>query len=177
MNNENKAQDLTIYYEAETYEYIEKLINKDNTNIPELQFMLSLLGLKYNKRIPLSKKDKKSGKPHQFSLRTMYARMGTDYDAYIGYINILDNLDKPYHKVVNGVAFERTSYHDKKFLEMSNVKTFFEYMLGGIVVFKEKFLSQGKSEVDVADAIQEYLLDNQNEINDIIEQLLLEEEQ
>jgi hypothetical protein len=176
MNNENKAQDLTIYVEADTYEQIEKLLNKDNTNIAELQFMLSLLGLKHQKRISLSKKDKKSDKTHTFSLRTMYTRMSSDYDAYIGLINILDNLDKPYHKVVNGIAFERTSYHNKRFLEMSNIKSFFEYMLGGIAVFKDKFLSQGDSDIDVADSIHDYLLNNQDEINDIVEQMLFEEE-
>lgn len=170
----NTPQDLDIKFQAETYEFIEELLNKDTKDVPLLMFMLSLLGITNNKKVELSTVS--GEKTHQFSLRTMYNKYESDFDAYFGLIAILDNLSEDYDVVINKIAFERTGLNNTPFLKMKNVKTYFEYMLGGIQIFKEKFLVYGKKSIDVVDSIHDFLTDESVEIDNLMEDLLLQEE-
>ncbi|MFW6272580.1 MAG: hypothetical protein ACOC2U_02220 [bacterium] len=171
----NAAQDLKIQYGVRTYEQIEKMFDLEDGETPHLHFLLSLLGLKSDTKIDIDKKDLKSDDKREFSLRTMYQKNQTDFDTYFGLITILDNIDEDFNYVVNTVAFERTEMHDKKFLKMENVKTFYEYMLAGIDAFKHEFFSYGHNPVDVADSIHDFLTIDQEETEDLIEQFKLEE--
>jgi|SRR5690554_1035208 len=170
----NIPQDLNIKYGAEDYKLIEELLNKESSDVPLLQFMLALLGLKEEKRIPLEKNDNKG--EHNFSIRTMYNRYASDYDAYIGLISILANKHLTYEEVVNGIAFERTGTNGSRFYEMENVRTFFEYMLGGIDVFVNEFFIYGKGPINIVDAIDDYLQSDLDGMEDLIQEMLKEEE-
>lgn len=176
MNNliRNIPQDLEIKYKAETYEFIEKILNQETRDVPMVLFMLSLLGITNNKRIPLDTETKNEG-THSFSIRTMYNRNESDFDAYIGLISILDNLNLPPEQVINSIAFERTGVNGTMFLKMKNVKAFFEYMLGGIDIFKNNFFIYGKSNVELVDAIHDYLISDYCKLDELIRNMVLEE--
>lgn len=170
----NTPQDLDIKFQAETYEFIEDLLNKDTKDVPLLMFMLSLLGLINTNKVELTKASGYGS--HQFSLRTMYNKYESDFDAYFGLIAILDNINEDYDVVINKIAFERTGLNNTPFLKMKNVKTFFEYMLGGIEIFDDKFLSYGRDSKDIVDSIHDFLTDESIEIDNLIRDLLLQEE-
>lgn len=173
-NYKNKPQDLKISYKADTYERIEQLLELQEGEKPMFHFLLSLLGYSSKEKIPLDKKDNK-GKTHDFSLRTMYPKDETSFDAYFGYITILDNLNLPYDRVIKDLAFERTDKNGNTFLKMTNVKTFYEYFLSGIGVFEDKFLKlYGSSKkVDIADSIYEYITEEDKDIDSAIADILV----
>ncbi|MDY0314945.1 MAG: hypothetical protein WC219_05070 [Acholeplasmataceae bacterium] len=170
----NTPQDLEIKYKASTYEFIEKILNQETKDVPMVLFMLSLLGITNDKKIPLESESKNEG-THNFSIRTMYNRNESDFDAYIGLISILDNLELPPEQVINSIAFERTGVNGTTFLKMKNVKSFFEYMLGGIDVFNNKFFIYDKSNVGLVDAIHDYLISDYNKLDELIRSMVLEE--
>ena len=146
--------------------------------MPVLHFMLALLGYQSKKKIPLNAENGKSEKHVEFSLRTLYPRNENDFDSYFGLITILDNIDNlelPSEKVINEIAFERTEMRKVPFTSLTNVKTFYEYMLSGIDFFDENFFIYGSNPVDVADSIHEFLVGDQNVINEILSELLLQE--
>jgi len=84
----NKPQDLTIFYGVNTYRILEKLLDIQEGETPYFHFLLSLLGLKSDKRINLDYKDPKNQDARTFSLRTMYQRDETDFDTYFGLITM-----------------------------------------------------------------------------------------
>ena len=94
-NFKNTPADLKIKYGASNYEFIEKIFEIKEGETPILHFLLSLLGYMNNKKVPLDSDDG-SEKSHEFSLRTLYPRNEADFDAFIGLVAILDNLDLPY---------------------------------------------------------------------------------
>lgn len=169
----NVPQDLEIRYKAEVYEFIEELLNKEFKDVPALQFMLALLGFTSGKKVPLDEVD--GNKIHNFSIRTMYNRNESDFDAYIGLLSILDNADSPHDEVINSIAFERTGVNNTPFLKMGNVKCYFEYMLGGIDVFSSKFFIYDKKNVDIVDSIHEFLMEDHDRTEELIREMLLEE--
>lgn len=170
----NTPQDLEIKYKAETYEFIEKILNQDTRDVPMVIFMLALLGVNDEKRVPIDTETKNEG-THQFSIRTMYNRNESDFDAYIGLINILINMKIAPEEVINSIAFERTGINNTAFLKMRNVNTFFEYMLGGIDVFVNKFFIYDKNLVGIVDAIHDFLVSDYNEVDELIRNMVLEE--
>src|SRR5690606_34243301 len=127
-------------------------------DLPLLQFLLALLGLKEGRRIPLANSDAEDETVHTFSLRTTYGRYESEYDSYFGLIAILDNQNLSYDEVISQIAFERTGINHRKFQEMTNVKTFFEYLQGGIEVFSDLFFIYDKTPQGVVDALHDYLL-------------------
>ena len=176
-NYQNSPTDFTLRYEVQTYQRIEKLFDVQEGRTPQLHFLLALLGLVAEKRIPLDKKDSRSDETRAFSIRTMYIRDATDFDLYYGLVTILDNLDDDFDQLVNEVAFEKTGVNGRKFYEMQNVKTFYEYLIGGIEFFKENFFDYGHDSVQVADCIHDFLMDDDQEITELLEVLLEEEQQ
>ena len=80
-----------------------------------VMFMLALLGVNEEKRIPVDIETKNEG-THQFSIRTMYNRNESDFDAYIGLISILTNMKLTPDEVINSIAFERTGVNNTTFL-------------------------------------------------------------
>lgn len=177
FNYRNNPADLKIRYNVNNYEKIEKMFDIQDGELPLLHFMLSLMGYKLGKKIPLDTSDTKSDNTHEFSLRTIYPRNENDFDAYFGLLTILDNLDLSYEEVINGLAFERTEMKKVSFTKMTNVKTFYEYMLSGIDFFVDEFFRYGTNPVDVADSIHDFLTSDQSDIIDIISELLLEEDE
>lgn len=176
MLYQNKPADLKISYKADVYEKIEELFELREGEQPLLHLMLALMGYKNGKKIDLDTKEQNSDKTHEFSLRTVYNRNGSELDASYGLIAILDNLDLTYDEVINGIAFERTSINDKPFLKMQNVRTFYEYMLSGIEYFEINFLSNGKNLERISSDIHDFLISDQSDINDILVGLLIDEE-
>ena len=172
----NKPQDLVIHFGVNTYKKIEELFDIQEGETPTLHFLLALLGLTNQKRIDLDRRDPKSDETRTFSLRTMYQRDETDFDTYFGLITILDNLDDEFEYIVNNIAFERTELHDKTFLKMTNVKTFYEYMLSGLDFVYKEFFTYDSSVVNVADSIHDFLTAENDIALDAIELLLKEEE-
>jgi len=171
----NIPQDFTVKYKPSTYTFIEKILNQENRDIPMLLFMLSLLGFSEKKKIPLNT-ESKGEEPREISIRTLYMRNESDFDAYIGLIAILDNMHLSADQVINSIAFERTSINGAKFYQMQNVKTFFEYMLGGIDVFIDNFFIYNKNTVNIVDAIHEYLISEYDKLDDLLINMLLEED-
>lgn len=170
----NTPQDLLIKYKASTYEFIEKKLNSESRDVPMLMFMLALLGFTNEISKPLESETTNEG-THQFSIRTLYQRNESDLDAYIGLITILDNMNLPMDEVVNSIAFERTSVNNTPFLKMKNVRTFFEYMLGGIDAFVNTFFIYGKGNVEMVDAIHDFLISDYNKIDELMRNMLMEE--
>ena len=76
----NTPQDLEIKYKASTYEFIEKILNQETKDVPMVLFMLSLLGITNDKKIPLESESKNEG-THNFSIRTMYNRNESDFSV------------------------------------------------------------------------------------------------
>src|SRR5690554_1648360 len=176
LKYKNIAQDLTINYKVNTYNLIIDLFDIKDGELPSFHMMLALMGYKNRKKTSLNESDGESDKPRNFSLRTLYNRNEADMDAYYGLISILDNLELPYEEVINKIAFERTEINNTPFLKMNNVKTFYEYMLGGITYFENNFLVHGKDPYRVASLIHEFLTDDDIEVNEILLELLMEEE-
>lgn len=169
---ENKVSDLTIKYKVDIFEKIENAMGKGDAIYTH--FMLSLLGFHYGKRIDLSTIH--GNKTREFSIRTIHQRNSVDLEAQYGLIAILDNYSKSYEKVVNEIAFERTGSNNKTFYEMENVKTFYEYMLGGIDVFEDKIGKvYGWTDTQISDSIYEFL---ENELidQDLIDEMIKGEE-
>lgn len=176
MKYQNSPADLSINYKVRTYNQIQELFDVQDGELPSLHFMLSLMGFKHNKKVDLSTKDN-SEKSRDFSLRTLYPRYESDMDSYYGLIAILDNLNLNYDEVINDIAFERTGVNGKTFLKMINVKTFYEYMLGGIDYFEEQFMSDGSNPYRVTSNIHEFLIKENQDFDDILIELLTEEEE
>lgn len=170
----NTPQDLEIKYKADSYKFIEKILNQDTRDVPMVMFMLALLGVNEEKRIPVDIETKNEG-THQFSIRTMYNRNESDFDAYIGLISILTNMKLTPDEVINSIAFERTGVNNTTFLKMRNVNTFFEYMLGGIDAFINKFFIYDRTSVGIVDAIHDFLVSDYNEVDELIRNMILEE--
>lgn len=174
-NYKNKPQDLKIQYKAETYEKIESLFDLQEGEKTMVHFMLSLFGYLKKEKTKLDTKDNKS-KSHDFSLRTMYPKDESSFDAYFGFLTILDNLDMPYDRVIKDLAFERTEKNNTPFLKMTNVKTFYEYFLTGISSFEEKILKKygTTKNIDIADSIYEFLTEADQEIQKAINDILID---
>lgn len=170
----NSPQDIEIKYKAETYEFVEKILNQENKDVPMVMSMLAMLGVLEEKRIPIDS-ETKNERTHLFSMRTMYSRNESDFDAYIGLITLLTNTNLNPEEVINSIAFERTGVNNTTFSKMRNVNTFFEYLLGGIEIFAEKFFIYGKSPVEIVDAIHDFLISDYNEVDELIRNMLLEE--
>lgn len=164
----NSAQDLVISYNVETYRKFEDMMDISEGVGATVHFhlMLALLGLKSEKKVALSENNSRPDEKRSFSLRTLYQKESTNFETYFGLLTILDNLDKDYSEVVNKLAFEKTEINDTPFLKMTNVKTFYEYMLSGLDVVKEDFLRYGDNPVDVADQIHQYLSDDLESVMD-----------
>lgn len=172
----NKPADLKISYKVSSYDKIEEIFDLNEGEQPSLHLMLALMGLRNKKKIELNTSDNGGNLSHEFSLRTVYPRNESDLDAAYGLISILDNLKMPYDEVINKIAFERTGDNNIPFLKMSNVKTFYEYMLSGIDFFEKNFFVDGKDNVNVARNIHDFLTSDQSDIQDTLVELLLEEE-
>ncbi|MDY3195490.1 MAG: hypothetical protein RBQ95_01410 [Paracholeplasma sp.] len=175
MKYQNNPQDLSISYKVKTYTELEKLFNLKDDETPMFHFMLSLLGFKHGRRVDIKTTDSSSDKARDFSLRTIYPRNESDMDAYYGLIAILDNTELDYNQVVNQIAFERTAVNNTPFLKMTNVRTFYEYMLGGIEFLEEGILCDGPYPERVAVLLHQYLLEDDSEISDTLAQLIAEE--
>jgi hypothetical protein len=176
MKYPNKPADLRINYKVNIYEKIEEIFDLREGEQPLLHLLLALMGYKNGKKVDLSESDGKSDKPHEFSLRTVYPRNESDLDAAYGLLSILDNIDLTYEEVINKIAFERTSNNNTQFLKMTNVKTFYEYMLSGIDYFESTFFSDGKSSIRIAENIHDFLFNDQSDIEDLIVELIMTEE-
>lgn len=169
---ENKVSDLTIKYKVDIFEKIENTMGKGDAIYTH--FMLALLGFHYGKRIDLSRIH--GDKSREFSIRTIHQRSFVELEAQYGLLAILDNYSKSYEEVVNDIAFERTGTNNKSFYEMKNVRTFYEYMLGGIDVFEEKIGKvYGWTDNQISDSIYEFL-DNDLLDQDLINEMIKEEE-
>lgn len=176
MKHLNKPADLSINYKVKLYEQIEQLFDLKDDEQPIFHLILALMGYKNNKKIELNTNDNKSDKSRDFSLRTVYPRNESDLDSYYGLLAILDNLEKPYDEVIEKIAFERTSMNGTPFLKMKNVKTFYEYMLGGLEYFEEHFLLDGTNAYRVAINLDNFLLNSNQDVNEILVELMIEEE-
>lgn len=172
----NRVVDFTLYYNVEKYRELERIFEIEKGKSGEIfdfHFLLALLGLKNLSRVNLSENISTidSDDYREFSLRTMYSRYQSKIDSYYGFITILDNLEQNHDEVVNKWAFEKTYHNDKQFFEMKNIKTFYEYMLGGInelykIVFKydnkyRNIVDALKSTID--EIKSEYPIDNNYE--------------
>lgn len=173
-NVRHKIQDFTLQYKVPVYKNIEKLLEEQGGETHDLHFMLAMLGINSDRKIDLNYKDD-SNEPRTFSLRTMYPRNENDFDVYYGLLTILDNLDKEPEEVVGKLAFEKTGLNNTTFLKLTNVKTFYEYMLGGISVFEENFFVYGHNAVDVVDSIHDFLAEDIDGLSEQIEMMKREE--
>jgi len=176
MKYQNSPADLSINYKVKTYNTISELFDLQDGELPLFHFMLALMGYKHNKKVDLATNDKKSEKSREFSLRTIYPRYESDLDAYYGIVSILDNLHLNYDEVIEKIAFERTGNNGLPFLKMKNTRTFYEYMLGGIDFFEEKFMSDGLEPYRIAMNIHDFLMSEDQDLNEILSELLSEEE-
>jgi len=165
MNIKRKMDvvDFKIKYNVLTYDILDSVLKLE---VHELMLLLSLMGY-YSKKSRKLIEDDKNNKEHSFSMRTMYNKSSLSFDAFFGLISILELKNLDFNEAFN-IAFEKTSDNDKKFMELDNVKTSFEYMLGGLDVVKEEFLFMGEKKENIVNAIHDYLTDGNNEDFDII---------
>lgn len=171
----NNPSDLAISIHVKTYEKIKNFFDEQEKDILNIHLMLSLLGMANNKKISLDAKDNQSEKSRNFSIRSMYQRASTDFDTAYGLITILDNLDNDYHYIVNNLAFEKTERNQTSFYKMTNVKTFYEYMLSGLEYVEKEFFTYGTSVEDVADTINDFLEREEEITSSALDLLTIEE--
>jgi hypothetical protein len=170
----NNAQDLVLKFGANTYRRIEEIFNSTDHEFVNLHFMLALLGYQANSKISLESKDKNSDQTRSFTLRTAYPKNSTEMDTQYGLLAILDNINESYETVVNQLAFEKTEIRNVSFFKMINVKTFYEFMLGGIDFVEKEFLQYGMDVSDIADAIHDFLEEDSDQTQKNVEEILSE---
>lgn len=175
MKREQTVQDFILKYNSDKYREIEKNIQAE-AKFHELHFLLALVGIKNKNRITLEENRlSESENPREFSIRTTYHKYRTTMDSYYALITILDNLNSDYDHVINVLAFEVTSTNNSKFYEMTNIKTFYEYMIGGIEYFYNDIFKYDKDKkVNIADAIDE-LLNSTSDLTENVKDSLIEE--
>ncbi|WP_313628010.1 hypothetical protein [Enterococcus italicus] len=123
-----KPRDVIFQYKTEKFDKFNDFFQSNGIKLPQVQFLLSLIGRNNNCKVALKEND--GSKERQFS-RVAYQRVSNEFDSYFGLLTILDNLEKDYHTVINSLAFEKNG-NEIGYLDMTNVSTFYQYMLGGI---------------------------------------------
>ncbi|QMS85108.1 hypothetical protein [Candidatus Xianfuyuplasma coldseepsis] len=166
----NKSADIKIQYCIEQYDRLETLFKLD---FHEFALLLSLMGFLHGEKLPINANDN-NNKEHTFS-RTTYDRAETDFDAYFGLLTILDNQALGYDEVINNIAFEKTSQNNVSFPKLTNVSTFYGYLISGIEKTFDEFYKYGNKSYDVASAIHDFLNTDINSEMLIIDELLLVE--
>lgn len=152
MKKLHNASDIKITYNAEKYKKIDETIGKYLEETMDFQLLLSLYGFNRNRRIDLDVDDN-NGK-HEFS-RTVYQKRDFEMHSRFGFITILANQDKPYSTTVNRLAFEKMDDNNQSFSKLENVRTFYEYLLGGIEPLYDALFEIGytSSVVDLASTL------------------------
>ncbi len=158
-----KSDDIKIRYNADKYKVLEKIFTTNKImDLPEFTFYLALFGYHNNICIPLD--TVKGEAEHTFS-RVSYSRSSVEYDAYFGLFTILANQDKNYDEVINHIAFEKTSQTDKKYSSMTNVQTYYGYVLGGIEPLYDIVSQYDVNDyTELFDSLYSYLLQDISEI-------------
>lgn len=167
-----KSSDIVFEYHAEEYERIETLL-RDNgfKKINDIQLLFALFGLNNNSKIDL--KEKFGTKIHTFS-RVSYDKYSFEYDINFGLITILKNNAQNYKEVLNKMAFLKNGVKDEAFSSLINVKTFYEYFLGGIVPFFEILNEDNINDSsDVFSVLFDYVTDEDNMsiLNEVIAEI------
>lgn len=172
MEQINNVQDFNLRYKVKLYNKIQNDHDISINEFNNLHLLLSILGLNSKKKVSL---DTKNGEDSRsFSTRTTYRTKASDFDTNFGLIAVLDNLEKNYDEVVNHVAFEKTYINNKSFYKMTNVETFYQYMLSGLDFYEKEFLKYGNSIIDIVDAIHEFLEKDLEYLKNDITELLYE---
>jgi hypothetical protein len=166
----NKSADIKISYKVNEYDKLESIFKMD---FHELALSLALMGLLKGEKYSLNKNDN-TGNTHTFS-RTTYDRAITEFDAYFGLITILDNYDLDYDHVINEIAFDKTEKSNTSFSKLTNVKTFYGYLIAGIEKMSNEFFKLGSKSYDIAACIHDFLIQNQDADTELIDELLIEE--
>lgn len=167
----NNAQDLMIKHGIKTYDKVQKIFDFAGQEFVSIHYMLALLG--FDSKIKVSLDSKSSGdSTRNFSIRTTYPKNSTEMDTQYGLIAILDNIREDYDYVINQLAFEKTEVNNTPFLKMTNVKTYYEYMQGGLDFVEKEFFQYGTNLSDIADSINQYLAEDIDELNINIDDIL-----
>lgn len=169
----NNAQDLIMKHGVKTYDKLQKIFDFAGQEFVSIHYMLALLGFDSKNRVSLDTKPT-SDLTRSFSIRTTYPKNSTEMDTQYGLFAILDNTQEDYDHIVNHVAFEKTEINNTPFFKMTNVKTYYEYMQGGLDYFEKEFFQYGNNLSDIADAINEYLEEDIDQINFNIDDILSE---
>lgn len=180
MRSRNIAADFTLKYGISKYKKIEEIFetNKGKEGkVVDLHFLLAIIGLKNNSRVSLEENRKiESEDSREFSIRTTYNNYRTEMDKYYALITILDNTHLEYDEVINELAFQTTSNTGRKFYELDNIKTYYEYMMGGIDILFDNITELGNSNDLMSESMSEILAnsasDNQIIIDEIPDEIL-----
>lgn len=160
--------DIKFEYGAKEFKLLNNFIEGYIKEFPEFLLLLALIGYKNNSKINLSVKDE-NNESHTIS-RTVHQRAEIFCESSYGLITILDNLDEDYSKVINKLAFVKTSNENKSFIQLPNIQTFYSYMLGGIKPFYNELFEMGNSDEAIARQLFQMVMENEEET----EQLILE---
>jgi hypothetical protein len=90
--------------------------------------------------------------------------VSNEFDSYFGLLTILDNLEKDYHTVINSLAFEKNG-NEIGYLDMTNVSTFYQYMLGGIqggFEILSEYDNSCQDSLQIFDSMYEYIFSTGN---------------
>lgn len=121
-----KSTDFKFKYKTKKYSEIVSLYEKYGFSNSQIQFLFALVGLNTSEKVDLKDSD---GSEERTISRVVYQRHSMDMDSYFGLITILGNRDKSYDTIINKMAFLK-NVGEEKYLEMSNVKTFYQHLLG-----------------------------------------------
>lgn len=163
-------QDIKFEFEAEKLSDIRNILEDQmRLSLSEILFILALFGLQEKESHPL---EEKSGVGEYTFSRTVYSRNSTLLDTYYGLITILANKDSDYDEVINNMAFCKNADKSLRFTELTNVKTFYSYFLGGIrTLYKIINEYDRKSEIDVFDSLYDFILDDDEHIECLYDEL------
>lgn len=168
---QHRPSDISIYYDVDKFEKLEKCI--DVLPYPEALLLVALFGVNNDRRIPLNKKDGKDN-THTFS-RTVYQRNEIQTESNFGLITILNNLDKGSSEVVNKMAFAKMYHENISFVKLPNVICFYESLIGGIEPLHDLLFEIGDDINSVATALYDELMQDEEKFEEMAAQMLLDE--
>lgn len=170
-SNQMNPSDFQFYYKTDEYNRSAEYLESHNLNGEQVQLLTALFGLNNSKKIKLDTREADGTKKRSLS-RTVYQRSIVEMDRDFGLITIVDNYKEAYNDILNKKAFLKNS-EGKKYFELPNVSTFYQYFLGGIETMDDIVFQYGTNEDDIFDAVYEYLMEDKNEqiMNEVVEKV------
>lgn len=172
----HQPTDVTIRFDSDKYKELYSIWNNyKGDDSTDFLLLLALMGVKHNRRISLDERNVDKGDEHTFS-RTVYQRNEVKMESIMGLITILSHIDEDKDIVLNQKAFAKMYNFDLPFLKLPNVKAFYESIIGGISPLYEIITELGTEPQDIANALYDQVVEEEDEMSLIIAKMIAEED-